>query len=124
MADEPSDDPSNRRQQLVTERTLELVDKQLGRRRSDAGRAPLYVYRALALRKLGRGEEAEKELAVLLTQLNERTKDDDVSGLFFLGLARKTAGESEAAAAALQQSRQLYPWQPRAKRLLTSDVIL
>ena len=31
MADEPSDDPGNRRQQLVTERTLELVDKQIGR---------------------------------------------------------------------------------------------
>jgi len=82
------------------------------------------VYRALALRKVGRGEEAEKDLAELAERLQEPSVLDEVQRTFFLGLARKALGRNEEAAAALKESLALYAWQPRATRLLTSDVIL
>jgi len=84
----------------------------------------LTVYRALALQKLGRAEEAEKDLAELVARLQGETNLEEVAAKFFLGLALKTQGKKAEAEAALRQALDLYPWMPRATRLLESETIL
>ncbi len=84
----------------------------------------IIIYRALALRKLGRSEEAEQSLSELVEQLQTRSPGEEVATAFFLGAALKALGRNEEALAALKTSLNLYAWQPRARRLLTSDVIL
>ena len=82
------------------------------------------LYHALALRKLGRGEEAEQALTGLLEHLRTQPALDEISTAFFLGATLKALGRTEEAIASLQQGLSLYPWQPRATRLLERDVIL
>jgi tetratricopeptide (TPR) repeat protein len=87
--------------------------------------AELTVYRAVSLRKLGRGEEAETQLRELVASLRAHDEPNADAGHWFsLGLALKALGESGEAEAALRRSLELYPWRPAAARLLESDVVL
>lgn len=84
----------------------------------------LTIYRALALQKLGRGEEAEQALSAVVERLKGESNLDEVQGKFFLGMALKAQGRMGEAAEVLEQALELYPWMPRARRLLASEVIL
>jgi len=85
--------------------------------------AEIAVYRALSLRKLGRGEEAETQLRELVTALRAHDGDEATRALA-LGLALRALGEDAEAEAALRQSLEAYPWNPRARRLLSHAVVL
>ncbi len=82
------------------------------------------IYRAVAMKKLGRADEAENDLTTLVERLRAHTTLDDVETAFFLGLALKALGRDEEAAASLHESLKLYPWQPRAQRLVDGGEIL
>ncbi len=90
-----------------------------------AGKEPA-IYRALALRKLGRTEEAESLLSESLRLLEQAAAcaPEDADAQFTFGLALRAAGRKAEAEAALQRALELNPWLPRARQLLRSEAVL
>jgi len=90
-----------------------------------AGTEPA-LYRALALARLGRTEEADKLLAECLKLMDQCAEyaPDDANAQFVFGLALKAAGRAEEAKAALKHALDLNPWLPRARQLLSSTAVL
>jgi tetratricopeptide (TPR) repeat protein len=95
-------------------------------RHSHTGARDLSIYRALCLRKLGRAEEADGALGQEIKAAREQAEalPEDAVAQMTLGLALRAAGRPDEAEPALCRALELYPWLPRAKRLLEKEIIL
>ena len=95
-------------------------------RHSHTGALDRSVYKALCLGKLGRTQEADALLEEEIGAALERVEasPEDAAAQMTLGLALKVAGRKGEAESALRRALGLYPWLPRARRLLETEIIL
>jgi tetratricopeptide (TPR) repeat protein len=86
----------------------------------------LHIYRALSLRKLGRGDEAEQLFGESLKLAQERAEEspDDPGVHLCLGLALRATCRDSEAEAPLRRALELNPHLHRARRLLEAETIL
>jgi tetratricopeptide (TPR) repeat protein len=86
----------------------------------------LAIYRACSLVKTGKEEEGERLLCESVEAAREaaQASPEQAAAQGLLALALKAVEKAQEAEEAAQKSLGLDPWQPRVKRLISSDVIL